>query len=221
MKSKTPTLVPTWDTYEGKEFEGIYAVGLAGLMGSGKTTIAKEIKRMLWRKHNCLQISFADRLKKVLSVLVGTKEWEKTERIYPDGPMTAREFLQWFGTEYVQYNLGRKFWVDAVMQDVLRARYQMDRSKREPLIVIIDDLRFPHEKECIDALGTSILIKREKADQHIHEQKKNRKEWHISEMPEGLGITNIIENSGSVADVAEQVIIIAKKHPRFPRREEG
>lgn len=215
MKRRRPTLVPSWDTYEGKEFEGIFIIGLAGLMGSGKTTIAKEIKRMLWRKYNCLQISFADRLKKVLSVLVGTEEWEKTERIYPDGPMTTREFLQWFGTECVQYNIGRKFWVDAVMQDILRTRYQMDQSEKEPYIVIIDDLRFPHEKECIDALGIAILIKREKTDQ----QKIRGR--HSSEMPERLGITNIIENNGSIADITEQIIAMVKQHPRFPKRAEG
>ncbi len=81
------------------------------------------------------------------------KKRSKKETGFPsEGPMTARQFMQYFGTEVMRKMYGN-IWVSNVMKRIAR-----DGSE----LAVIADLRFPNECEAIlNAGGTVIRLTRD------------------------------------------------------------
>jgi hypothetical protein len=68
-------------------------------------------------------------------------------RFWRSGPMTAREFLQYFGTDVMRY-MWEPVWVNKCIKDI----------KREgTLLAIIPDVRFPNEVQIIEEAGGMVL----------------------------------------------------------------
>jgi len=68
-------------------------------------------------------------------------------RYWRSGPMTAREFLQYFGTDVMRY-MWEPVWVNKCIKDI----------KREgTLLAIIPDVRFPNEVQVIEEAGGMVL----------------------------------------------------------------
>lgn len=63
------------------------------------------------------------------------------------GPMTAREFMQFFGSEIM-----RKIWEPVWVQSTLN-----QIKKEQPLLAIIADVRFPNEASAIEDTGGTVL----------------------------------------------------------------
>lgn len=86
-------------------------------------------------------------------------------KLYPhnNGPMTAREFMQFFGSEIMR-KMWQPIWINKTLNQIL---------KEKSRISIISDVRFPNEVEAIKNIG-GIIIK-------LHRKQKT-KNLHQSEM---------------------------------------
>ena len=202
-------LMPSWHGVYPKEmFENAFVIGLAGLAGSGKTTIAEQIMNELKQDSPSiaiLSLSFSNRLKEVLATLIGEDmdfeaQEAKTTPLYAGGDWTARDFLLAFGTEFVRDQIGADFWVDVIAKKLT----QLER----PTIVLIDSLRYPNELKLIRALGTAVLIKRAGIDQVIK---------HRSEEPDKLAIKLVIKNDDTPGRAAQEILRIARQRKDWPK----
>ena len=63
------------------------------------------------------------------------------------GPMTVREFLQYFGTDVCR-KIREDIWVNRCIEDI---------KVEEPLLAVIDDCRFHNEIEAIQAVGGKVI----------------------------------------------------------------
>lgn len=66
---------------------------------------------------------------------------------WKEGPMTAREFMQFFGTDVCR-KMYEPVWVDSCLQEI---------KKEQPELAIIADVRFPNEAKAIEKAGGTLL----------------------------------------------------------------
>lgn len=121
---------------------------------SGKSEVAKAL--------NCKVLKFAEPLKDMLRVLfrsVGYGETQieaflegdqKDTPIPEFGGKTPRYLMQTLGTEW-----GRQLVSDSIWTDILayRATFALTHGKH----VVVDDMRFPNEFECLKGLGAKTV----------------------------------------------------------------
>jgi len=90
-------------------------------------------------------------------------QWENMPAYEGDkqGRMTAREFLQYFGTDICR-KIYSDVWTDRTLGDI---------SREEPLIALVSDCRFPNEVKAIKDAGGKIvhLTRRPFKDSHASE----------------------------------------------------
>ena len=188
------------DQYDPADFGNVFVVGLAGLRGSGKSTVAALLcEELLGEGFDAVQISFAGRINDMVNTLVGSSQWEKDDLLYGDSDWDVRQFLMQFGTEFVRDNLGKNFWVDVVAQQIF---------EQESSVVVIDDMRFLNEYIFIQALGVGVLIERDGVGSYFG--------IHRSEMPDTLGISDVVSNNSSVSDAVRAVRDIVRRNQRCP-----
>ena len=144
--------------------------------------------------------SFADPLKNIAIELFGIKEEQvfgtdiqkntKTHLKWEDmpqsraskrkpakrGKMTAREFLQFFGTEICR-KIDEEVWVSRLIKDV---------TNEGSLLALVDDCRFPNEAESIQNAGGKV----------VQLTRSNYKDSHKSEnaFPKGYEFDAVIDN---------------------------
>lgn len=77
------------------------------------------------------------------------------------GPMTAREFLQFFGTEIMR-KMYEPIWVERTIKDI---------QQEQPLLAVIDDCRFENEIRAIQEAGGKVigLTRKPYKDNHASE----------------------------------------------------
>lgn len=164
-------------------------IGLSGLAGSGKTTLA----RHLVEKHGFIRLSFASPIRQALtamgipeSYLIDHKEIE-----IPRIGKTGRYLMQTVGTEWARDTVNRNFWL-----------YMMDQ-KVDGLIgqdIVIDDVRFDNEARYISAKkGVTIDIMRGNTLREYNT-------GHSSE--DGISrdlVHHTIDNSGTVASATSEL----------------
>jgi len=82
--------------------------------------------------------------------------------IHENGPMTVRDFLQYFGTDICR-RIHDSIWVDRCVNDI---KYE------EPLLAIIDDCRFENEIRAVQEAGGKVigLNRSPYEDSHASEQ---------------------------------------------------
>lgn len=202
-------------------------IGVTGLIGSGKDTIAD----YLCTFHGFRRLSFASSLKDAVAFIFGwnrellegttkaSREWREqvdpwwAERLEMP-KLTPRWVLQYWGTEVCRNNFHNDIWV-ASLENKLR------QTKDN---VIITDCRFPNELNAIkNAGGLTVRVERGAKPswyEHAEEFQKGEKSFgwaiarqnleragiHASEYSSvGLVYDFVIDNNSSIDDLHKKV----------------
>jgi hypothetical protein len=132
-------------------------IGFHGQIGSGKNLAADRLEAMV--KLPCIKRAFADKLKESSAALFGfsKEKWDEYKND-PDAvisfsvggeivyELTARQFLQRYGTEAHRSIFSDDFWVRYALADVPR-----------DCLLLITDVRFPNELDGIHENGGVVL----------------------------------------------------------------
>jgi energy-coupling factor transporter ATP-binding protein EcfA2 len=165
--------------------EGVTIIAFNGKKGSGKTTTAEALKKLINSKledqpeiTEVVILAFADKVKSVAKALVGIPQHRPfpKDKKFPNfytgegGTITGRQLLQWIGTEVFRTH-NRSVWVDSLEATIADIR---DQGTQCPVIVIIDDLRFNNEADWVRSNKGKVinLIGRQEAgiDNHASER---------------------------------------------------
>lgn len=126
-----------------------YIIGISGKIGTGKTTLAGHLQRLIARENYVVgHFSFGDALKREVSSVFGvplvdlyTQEGKaKVCTFEVDGherTMMLRELLQWYGTDHTRAQWPH-YWVDRLAEEIAGSSCR---------VAIIDDIRFADEAE--------------------------------------------------------------------------
>jgi len=151
-------------------------VGIHGLKGSGKTTIAKYLQE----KYHFIEKPFADPLKEICKVLFlldddqlyGTLE----QKEQPDPRWfgcSPRKMFQYVGTELFRNQLDQI--MPGLGEDVFIHHFKLQFPKYQKLNVIISDVRFQNEINMIHELGGIVIkIQTENVLVHTHSSEKDQ-----------------------------------------------
>lgn len=146
-------------------------VGFHGQLGSGKDLAAERLARLVSGLPH-MRVAFADKLKQSAAALFGIDpdDWNRFKndpdvKIYLAdnyreiggafgdlqelnivAELTARQFLQRYGTEAHRDVFDYDFWVNAAFQDI-----------PEKMLVTVTDVRFPNEVEAIHKRGGVVI----------------------------------------------------------------
>ena len=182
-------------------------IGITGKKRSGKDTIAD----FLVEKYNFVKYGFADPIKEIARIIFGFTEnqlFEKEKDIIDEGwGIKPRDFFQKFGTDYGQFIFPKHFPEIFKEKDertlwiLVFKRWYLNKIKENPnLKVVISDVRFKHEFECIKELnGYVIRVKRGNnvKDEHISENELDKMEFD-----------NTLFNDGTKEELFEKIIDI-------------
>ena len=172
-------------------------IGLVGLIGSGKDTVAKR----LVTHHEYKRDSFAKSLKDAVSSMFNwdremlegntkeSREWRETADEFWskkfNKEVTPRWVLQYFGTEIMRGQMHDGIWVDSLI-----ARYKGEKT-------VISDTRFLNEIKNIKAHGgIVVLVKREELPtrEEMQNNGSHQSEWDWM----GSNFDYIIENNSTL-----------------------
>ncbi len=141
----------------------ISVIALCGKKRSGKNTASEALISEYRHKRNCVEVSFAEPIKKCVAELFGFSkdQVDGDKKEIPDPHwenLTPRYILQFFGTEMMQYKLqeilpqtGRNFWCKRLIKKI--------QSLPQNSLAIITDLRFKHEYEALKTtFGNKIVF---------------------------------------------------------------
>ncbi len=179
-------------------------IGLVGLIGSGKDTVAER----LVSHHGFVRDSFAKSLKDAVSnifswdreMLEGKTDSSRHWREQPDKfwserfgkPVTPRWVLQYFGTEVCRQGMLDSIWIDSCL-----ARYKGQNT-------VISDTRFVNEIKNIRKLGGKIvLVKRTEIPnkKSMMESGAHQSEWDWI----GSDYDYILENTHTIESLNKQI----------------
>lgn len=198
-------------------------IGISGLIGSGKDTIADYLVDM----HGFYRESWAGNLKDAVSAVFGwdrtllegktaeSRQWREqrdewwSERLKQ--PVTPRLILQLWGTEVCRQGYHDEIWI-ASLENKIR------RSKQN---VVISDCRFPNELQSIKNLGgITIRVERGAIPEWVTLAKSDFKEFrkrypqiHASEFSSvDLKYDEVITNNGTLDDLYSKVNDLLQCH---------
>ena len=179
-------------------------IGIVGLIGSGKDTVAQR----LVEKHGYIKDSFAKSLKDAVSSMfnwdremlegdtTSSRHWrEKPDKYWSERfgkPITPRWVLQYFGTEVMRGQMYDAIWIDSCI-----GRYKGQNT-------VISDTRFVNEIKTIKAHGGIIIcVKRGKlpTQKEMQESGAHQSEWDW--LASDFDIT--IDNDGTLEDLYAKV----------------
>lgn len=173
-------------------------IGLTGAAGCGKNTVAD-----ILFKHGFTNFGFADPVYRAVASVLGVTPDSLRDRAAKEKPIdwlgkSPRELLQTLGTEWGRSTIRDDIWIQIAMRQVENLKGQGG--------VILTDVRFENEAAAIKAAGGTIWkVVRDTACLAADAAK------HSSEagVPDHL-IDEVVENSGSVADLEAAVMARAK-----------
>jgi len=173
------------------------AIGLTGLAGSGKDTVAKLIKDNYAGK--VMLYALADPLKEACAIAFGVPvahfyDEKKKEMIDEFWGMTRREMLQKFGTEAMRNTFDDAFWIK-------RAQHFVEHAEKQDIdLLVVTDIRFDNEAEWIiddnGGMFQGVLVEVVRNDMEMGE-----KHLHCSELGVESEIEWVILNDSSLEDL--------------------
>ena len=143
-------------------------IAISGKKGSGKTYLAKEIKKELSRYGVSVEIlSIAEPIKEIAAILLGQMVYscKNDPRVLDLVDCTVRETLQKIGT-CLKETFSESLWIDKLIDEI-------EASSAD--YIIIDDLRFDTELKALEECLCGV--------RHIHIDYKHQdnSDTHISE----------------------------------------
>uniref|UniRef100_A0A6C0C5R7 Deoxynucleotide monophosphate kinase n=1 Tax=viral metagenome TaxID=1070528 RepID=A0A6C0C5R7_9ZZZZ len=177
-------------------------IGLMGVKGSGKSTGSE----YLISKYQYKEVAFADPLKKACQALFlfgdeqlfGTQEQKETgdPRWFNCSPRTAMQFV---GTDLLRNNLDQI--MPGLGNDIFtynfKLRYEGESKLHPDHRIVISDVRFSNEAECIKSMGGIII----KIDRDLEVNDSHPSETDQKEIPYDY----IIYNTGTIADYCHEI----------------
>lgn len=161
-------------------------IGLTGLAGSGKSTIAKR----LTCEHRFSRKPFAYPLKAMLSAVGVPTDILDGDNAAKEAPLdvlggkSCRHAMQTLGTEWGRMQMDGDFWVRL-----------WERGTANLTRIVADDVRFPNEVEAIRRLGGVILrVERRGSGTAVNPA-------HVSEAISALPYDMLVRNDGGIADL--------------------
>ena len=137
-------------------------IGLSGLAGSGKDTVANFIAK----KHKFVKVSFASALKDATASIFSwprdllegdtdeSREWREQVDPYWSAKfgytVTPRIMLQQFGTNVCREYLDDNIWINCVEK-------KLQEHSKNKLNTIITDVRFPNEVKMLRNVGGKVF----------------------------------------------------------------
>ena len=173
--------------------EGLAIIGFTGKAKSGKDTAA-EVFRELAGYDNCEVMSFAQPLKEIAMIFGFTREQcynqELKEVVDEFWGITPRKFLQLTGTEMFRNHFREDCWTKLFTRRII----DLQKKKTVPKFVLVTDVRFPNEVDCIRRLGGFIFKIQRPSLSTSSNMYKHPSEIYIDELQADLIITNDCEN---------------------------
>jgi hypothetical protein len=186
-------------------------IGLTGKKGSGKDTIANKLK-----EYGYIQYAFADPLKRGIQHLFDLSDEqlygvESKETIDPRWGVKPRQLFQIIGTEifqntihqHLKLNVGPKNHWTFLFEEWYRKKIQENPHVK----IVVSDIRFPHELECVKALGGQIIkiIRSNNMNNNIN---NINVDTHSSEIliDQMDNVDYIIENNGTIDDLNNNLV---------------
>jgi hypothetical protein len=119
-------------------------IGISGKKCTGKNTLAEYIGEILHQKYKvtACQLAFADALKDEVAKATGT-----TRGVIDTNKEMYRPLLQGWGTW--RRNMYPDYWIQKVLAKILNIN--------DCKVVIITDVRFVNEANCIKAVGGTLV----------------------------------------------------------------
>lgn len=155
-------------------------LALCGHKFEGKDTAFELIKKSYPNK-KFINLKFANAMKEIACLLFNWKMeqfedpvWKET--VQSDLGFSPRKFLEWFGTDVMQNQICEQF---PLFKNLVGKRIWALKTIKEAKllenegIVVITDMRFPHEQETLKGLGISIKLIRpelEYSDSFVEKQ---------------------------------------------------
>jgi hypothetical protein len=198
-------------------------IGICGLIGSGKGTVAD----ILQNNHNFTKISFADSLKDAVSAVFGwdrsllegdtdqSREFrEQTDKWWADrlgmADLTPRLVLQKWGTEVCRDSFHQDIWTASMERKISELLSTQPVSR-----IVIPDTRFPNEIQMIQRMEGQVWHVKRGADpewftnyqshgiipEHIH---ASEWAWAQSEFDQ------VIQNNGTFIDLEKLVALLSE-----------
>jgi hypothetical protein len=209
------------------QYSNILYIGIAARKSgkrSGKDTFADAFKEEVdsildGDMPDVIKMSLADPLKTAAKAIFGLSDeqlygsqaqkesltswdWIENNKYGKAGKMTARDILQYFGTEVMREGFDHNIWINSLKMNAEVYRQTIESDK---LIVLVPDIRYPNESDFLDYL---VDIYRKDAD-------LANTDSHISEKA-GMLIPDTrvnlsIENNSTIEDLQQK----AKEYAHF------
>lgn len=178
-------------------------IAVCGFKQSGKDTIAN----YLCQDYGYTNIKIAEPLKVVCKYLFNVTDQQLEDHVLketvdPVWGVTPRQLMQFVGTDMMQFKLkelipsiDRLFWIKRLVKT-----YDINADSSTKLV--ISDLRFPHEHECLkNTYGSDLLVIKT-----IRKETHDINDLHPSEKEiELISPDVIIENNGTLSNLYQQI----------------
>lgn len=179
-------------------------VGITGKKFSGKSTFAREF---VANHPFPLRLAFADPLRSVALAVFGSEYRTHEEKDCVDAFWqdrlgddwsTGRKILQRLGTEVFRDTVSKHLWVDVFERRLVPIIEKVEAGHDKPVIVI-DDVRYEEEAECVLAMGGVIV-------ELINPSSPYTKDNHASEKglpPEMIAHSFVVESEAECRAVSK------------------
>lgn len=142
--------------YEPKEVKTPLVIGINGLAGAGKDTVANMVSLSLQKDHGLKvkTFAFADNLKKAAAIIFNVPledfyDRTKKEEVIPYWNMSPRQMAQQLGTEACRKGIRDDIWIKSLESSILTSKVD---------VAFITDARFDNEARFVRKQDAGLVI---------------------------------------------------------------